>query len=217
MKRLHQLGPQEILAKHRELPARQYEEDYVQRPRILLAREFVKGALLDMNHGREGPPHERRTIIELGCGACEISGYFSWGHNVRGYDCGNAGVLAGKAKWPWVEFEFADVTKLEPAPCDLLVLCETLEHMPDPTALTKAWLPMAKYCLISSPLDGDLQGDSSGGEHVWSFSEGDLTGFFEPGGHELIKQQNLRMGSYLIWVGLGRKFPEKESARTQER
>lgn len=181
---------------HTGRQVRVYLEDGLQRSRIELAREVLKRIIGQLSESDDA--HRPKHIVELGCGACDITGFFSWGHKVEAYECSLSGVAYVKQNWKWVDLRPMDFVKAEPVACDVLVACEVLEHLADPLALLAKWLPLAKYALISSPLKGDREGDLSGGEHVWSFDEDDFEQFAGSGGHQIVGREQLPMGGYLI-------------------
>ena len=168
---------------------RLYSEDGVQQRRIIRARGLVT-LCVDQSKGLR--------IVELGCGTLDISGPFAKEHSVIGIDCNTKALEKARERWPNASVEMA---LPDPIPCDILVLCEFLEHLPDPGALVKAWLPLAKQCVISHPLDGDLNGDLSGGEHQWSLNGADFRNWFALGGHSILNENVFRMGGYQIIMG----------------
>lgn len=97
------------------------------------------------------------------------------------------------------EIDRAD-TPCEP---DVVVLCEVLEHLPDPARVVQQWLPWSKASVISHPLDEEENCGLSAGDHQWSFSEQDFKSWFELGGHRLVHQEIFQMGGYKIIMGMG--------------
>lgn len=141
-------------------------------------------------------------ITELGCGTCDISGSFSFRNDVYAYDCNPEALEIALDRFPLLK---ATGPIPEAEPCDILILCEFLEHIPDPLTLIKAWLPLAGEVVISHPLNGDLVRDLSGGEHQWSYNEEDFKRWFAIGGHEVIHQEIFQMGGYEIIIGRGKR------------
>ncbi len=213
MKRLHDATATEILSKHKHVPLRVYSLDPVQAPRIARAREMLVSALVELRGPAAQFAHVRRTLVELGCGCCDISGFFSWGHHVHGWEINPACGHYVAKQWPWVQMHFEDLNEAEPMDCDILVLCETLEHLPDPLALVRRWMPRAQMCLVSSPLEGDIGGDLSGGEHNWSFGEADFEDFFSAGGHRIVRNEVFPMGQYRIAMYLGKRQEQNGDAK----
>jgi hypothetical protein len=191
MKALRQRSIQDGIAVHSAIQPRVYESDSVHSFRIEQARNMVKDAI----GGRKG-----LRIVELGCGTLDISGPFSSDQNVYGVECNiNAAAIASE-RWPFAKINWCS---LQPESCDVIVLCEFLEHIETPSELISGWLPLAKACVISHPLDGDLTDDLSRGEHQWSFSMEDFLGWFELGGHSLVEHEVFKMGGYQIVLGRG--------------
>lgn len=203
MKRLHERSPEQAHEKHLHTPERTYSEDSIQAPRIRAARGTVVTILEELDKNK--PAHEMKKIIELGCGMGDICGWFSSGHWCEGWESSAEIGLKCVRRWPLLVVHVGDIQKLAPQSCDILILCEILEHLADPAALCAAWLPLAKHAVISSPLEGDLTGDLSGGEHTWSFTESDLRGFLASGGHEPLHHVVLAMGGYNIWLAASQR------------
>ncbi len=193
MKALRQRSPEEGVSFHQKLEPRVYAGDEVQRNRIERSRDFLTACL----DGRKG-----LRIIELGCGTMDISGPFSEDNDVWGVECNLAAAELAAARWPNARLNLGS---LQPESCDVLVLCEFLEHIPEPHELVKAWLPLAEQVILSHPVNGDLTGDLSNGEHQWSYDEADFRNWFVSGGHELVAQEVFKMGGYDIIIGRGRR------------
>jgi hypothetical protein len=196
--RLHELDRPAVLNRQAMAPARVYVNDPTQNNRIRHAREEVKRILLMLKSDYVSTAHTFRTIVELGANSCDISGQFSMGHRVHVWEISPTCIEYITRNFPWVKVHAEDLEDAQTMPADVLILCEVLEHLTDPDALVKKWLPEARYALISSPLEGDLTGDLSGGEHVWSFKEQDFQNFAKIGGHEVQRQFDFQMGQYRI-------------------
>jgi len=175
-----------------------YATDSVQQIRIQYARKAVKEMLLKLKEAYVSTAHTMKTVVELGANSCDISGYVSMGHMVHAWEVSPRCVEFIVRNYPWVNLHAEDIEEAEPMSCDILILCEILEHLMDPEELVKRWLPNARYALISSPLKGDLTGDLSGGEHVWSFDEADFMRFPFIGGHIVLSEISFPMGQYTI-------------------
>jgi SAM-dependent methyltransferase len=173
---------------------------------VTQSRKFI-GKLLGEKINN-GPSHKRVNIIELGCGTGDISGFFSWGHSVKGYEASTKAALEAQRRFNWMDVEVCDIQTLPPEDCDLLIMCEILEHVDDPKALVKKWLPHAKFAVVSSPVDGDVQGDMSGGEHSWSFGPGELEGMLIEAGHTVLDATSVPTGAYTVRVVASRRESE---------
>ena len=187
----------ECVTHHQGIPVRVYTGD-VQDERIRASKDTVAIALSEI--GR------RAHIIELCCGTADICGPFAEQHKVLGIDC-NVGAIE-KARERFIEgiFMVGEVEKATPALFDVLILCETLEHIDKPFKLVTDWLPSCRYSVISHPIDEPMGSGESGGDHCWSYSDGDFDHWFKLGGHELIFNREIRVGGYRIRIGLGKRL-----------
>jgi hypothetical protein len=59
-----------------------------------------------------------------------------------------------------------------PAPVDLFVLSETIEHVDDPDALLRAIAQNARYLFLSTPLDEPAS--TGNAEHYWGWGQADV-------------------------------------------
>lgn len=129
-------------------------------------------------------------IVELGCGAGDVSGPFSgaavW-DNPRGtIDCMQIEVIGidvvpiAKQKvaerYPDMKFMLADVQDVDPIDCDILVMTEFLEHLADPIMVASTWMPHAKWAVIGHPLDEPDPPYEHG--HSFSYSMEDFHAWF---------------------------------------
>ena len=184
---------------HEQNPVRVYEKDGVQDGRIAMARRAVFAAIATLANGP-------RTIVELGCGVLDITGPLSPIHEVIGVECSEKTALHAKKLYPAAVVRQSAIEDVEPFPCDVLVLCEVLEHLTDPMDLVKKWLPVARAVVISHPLDEPVDSGLSGGDHCWSFTENDLVYWFVEGGHEVRTVEKFQMGSYQIGLARGARI-----------
>ena len=198
MQRLHALEKAEVFQRNQASPARVYSTDPIQQVRIQHARDAVKKVLLKFKSDYVSTAHTMRTVVELGANTADISAPISFGHFVHCWEISPQCIEYIARNYPWIKLHIEDVETATPMPCDLLVICEILEHLTLPDELVKRWLPNARYAVISSPLNGDLEVDLSGGEHVFSFSEDDFQNFVKIGGHEIVEQKSFAMGRYCI-------------------
>jgi Methyltransferase domain len=191
MKPLKPRTAEEAYEHHKYTPVRDYTQDQ-HAPRIARSREVCLEAL-------NGRPMSR--VIELGCGTADISGFLSeQGHFSTGYESSFQAFMKALDRWPRLIAVNCDIQRQPPRSCDLLILCEILEHVEDPEKLCASWMPFAEQCVMSSPEEGDLDGDHSAGDHQWSFTRQDFERFVAAGGHEVVKSENLRIGSYNFMI-----------------
>lgn len=193
MFRLDGITQEESIARHRAIPVRVYQQDPTQRPRIERTRMMLERAVA------RGP----RRIVELACGTADISGPFADQHGVMGVDCHEAALAVAKQRFPQAKFLVSSIEACDPMACDVLVLCETLEHLCEPNRVVSDWAPEAKQVLISHPIDEALGSGVSAGEHRWSFSADDFEWWFKLGGHSIVEREEFQMGAYRIFLARG--------------
>ena len=145
---------------------------------------------------------ERMSIIEPGCSAGDISGFFAERHNVWMNDVVPAAVAESRKRWPKAMTEQGASEDFTPRACDILVMCEFLEHIADPVTFVKEWMPLARYAIISHPLVGDGHDPEKG--HFWAYDLADFRNWFEMAGHEIIHEQPFKMGYHMI-LGIGER------------
>lgn len=189
----------EGVAHHALDPVRIYTEHPLMADRIKRSVKCAQDALASLGRSE-------RTVLELGCGTGDISGQLAWACSVGGFDCHPLAIQKANERWGKYLALYcqAEIEDVEPTQVDLLILCEILEHMHDPVSLVKKWLPHAKTVLISHPIDGDLGGDISGGDHQWSLDVEDFCRWFRIGGHEIQAPEIFEIGQYRIALAWGR-------------
>lgn len=160
------------------------EFDQGQPGRIDLARFLVEKILI------KDLTRRPLRLVELGCGAGDITGPYSQGQvftgprgevntagiEVHGYDVVPVAKQKCAARWPLMQFHLGPVEEQEPIDCDVLVMCEFLEHVADPISIAKAWMPHARWAIIGHPLDEPDPPYEHG--HCWSYSEEDWLNWF---------------------------------------
>jgi len=194
MKQLHNRTAEEAFQFHTTTPVRVYERDEYHEERVRLSRRVLGAGLAE--YFQKGKSHACARIIELGCGTGDIGGFFSWGHNVKGYEASSQVAIECAKRWSWMDVKVADVQVLEPHAADVLIATEILEHVVNPGELLKRWLPKVEYALISSPVKGDVPDELSGNQHVWSFDPGDLERMVFEAGHTILHAETVPMGGY---------------------
>lgn len=165
------------------------EFDQGQPGRIDLARFLVDKIL------KKDLTRRPLKFIELGCGAGDITGpYVSADIEVHGYDVVPVAKEKCEARWPGFNFHLGPVEEAEPQECDLLVMCEFLEHVDDPFTIVHNWLPLAKWAIIGHPLDEPNPPYETG--HIWSYTLQDWRNWFEMGNHHPWERFLFPMGYY---------------------
>src|SRR5437667_12824720 len=106
MLKLKHIDPAAQYALAQKTPVPVYEDDPIQGPRIKLAREMIAKELKGM---RTEIGHQRRQIVELGCGTADISGWFSMGHDIQGFDACSEAAFNALRRWPWMKVHQHDI------------------------------------------------------------------------------------------------------------
>jgi SAM-dependent methyltransferase len=203
---LKQRTAEEGVIHHAADPVRVYTEDSLQCERIRRSVEMAQTAIGSL---RTELCPSFCYVEEIGCGTGDISGQLAWACGVFGYDCNDKSIEVAKRRFPLGKWAYCDINSLCPPReklKDLLILCEVLEHIPDPESLVKLWLPHFRTVVISHPIDGDLKGDLSGGDHCWSYTIDDFYNWFKIGGHEVQSSLMFPLGGYNIALGWGRNL-----------
>ena len=133
-------------------------------------------------------------FIELGCGAGDITGPYANEVEVHGYDVVPVARETYARRWPNATFHLGQVEEAEPQECDLLVMCEFLEHVDDPISIVQKWLPLAKWAIIGHPLYEPNPPYETG--HIWSYTREDWYAWFEMAGHHVWERLEFPMGYY---------------------
>jgi len=167
----------------------------VQSDRVGKAREIIEAV-------RQDDPSARK-IIELGCSTGDISGYFAQTCDVIGVDVVPGAVAEAKRRYPMGRWLEARVESLTPEHCDILVLCEFLEHVADPILLAREWMPLAKHVVIGHPVVGS--GDDPEPGHLWAYDARDFDDWWRIGGHEMVRAYSFAMGPYQMVMGWGNR------------
>lgn len=195
MRRQNQMSHEEVIAYNLRGGGNEFTVfEYSQPDRVLKARAIIAKLLERIE--------EPAIIVEPGCSTGDISGFFAVDHVVTGIDVTPGAAAAARERWPRMTIIEAEVEAVEPIRCDILVLCEFMEHITDPVGFAKAWMPLAKYVVIGHPLVGD-GGDPEPG-HPWAYYDVDFANWFPMGGHELREAWEFPMG-YRMVIGWGER------------
>jgi len=163
------------------------EFDKEQAGRVALARFLIDKIIVF-----QGSPRVR--IIELGCGAGDVSGPYSNDHEVTGYDVTFMSEEVCARRWPNMKYQRVPVETISPEACDILVMTEFLEHVHDPVEIVHNWLPLAKWSVIGHPLDEPDPPFEPG--HIWSYTRDDWRHWFQIGGHQWLEEFRFPMGGW---------------------
>ena len=147
----------------------------------------------------------RKVVInEPGCSAGDISGPFAQqGHYVWGCDVSPAAYEATKQRYPAMDVQQIVVQDIEPKTCDILVMCEFLEHIDSPLEFVKSWSEYAECMVISHPVMEDAKDPEEG--HVWSYYPNDIVNWFVEADMYCHDLQRWPMGFYPMVLAWGRK------------
>jgi 2-polyprenyl-3-methyl-5-hydroxy-6-metoxy-1,4-benzoquinol methylase len=170
--------------------------EYAQTDRVMKTR-----ALIDRIISHSGDKVTR--IVEPGCSTGDISGPFAGGKiKVTGIDVTPGAAAAARERWPKMTVINKEAEEVEPMACDILVMCEFLEHISFPDEFIARWMPKARYTIISHPLVGDGHDPETG--HLWAHHDVDFANWFPTGGHELREAWEFPMG-YRMVIGWGER------------
>jgi len=196
MRRQNQMTHEEVIAYNLRGGGNEFTEfETAQYDRVEKARAIIAKIISERI---ETPA----IIIEPGCSTGDISGFFSDEHAVEGIDVTPGAARAARQKWPRMKVAEIEIERVEPHPCDILVLCEFLEHITDPVGFVQAWLPLARYVVIGHPLVGDGSDPEPG--HPWAYYDTDFANWFPMGGHELRQAWEFPMGYWMV-IGWGER------------
>jgi hypothetical protein len=84
-------------------------------------------------------------------------------------------------------------------PVDLLILSETLEHVPEPEQILAQAADWANYLFLSTPLDEPV--GSGNLEHYWGWGQADIHSMLEENGWQPLEVQLLRPRATEGWDG----------------
>jgi SAM-dependent methyltransferase len=175
------------------------EFDIGQPDRVMKARQIIERIGLELIREQA-----IATIVEPGCSTGDISGWFAqYGHTVIGIDVTPGAAARAREKWPRMTVIEAAAEDVEPMPCDILVLCEFLEHIADPVGFVEAWMPLARYVVIGHPLVGGGHDQEPG--HLWAYTPDDFTAWFPMGGHTVVEAWSFGMAGYTMAIGWGKR------------
>jgi hypothetical protein len=143
-------------------------------------------------------------IVELGCGAGDVSGPYADTHEVVGYDVTAMSAATCARRWPNMEPHLGPVEEVTPSACDVLVMTEFLEHVHDPDALVRGWMPLAEWSIIGHPLNEPDPPFEPG--HVWSYTREDWRRWFEISQHQWLEELRFPMAAWdEMILGHGRR------------
>jgi hypothetical protein len=166
-----------------------------QTDRVMKAREIIRTILGELGK-------ERARIVEPACSAGDISGFFSTDHDVFACDVVPYAVQLSRERYPDMDVRHSAAEDLTPEPCDILVMCEFLEHIVDPIGFVEAWMPLAQYAVIGHPLVRDGWDPEEG--HLWAYYPEDFDAWFTRGGHTMRQAWTFPMG-YEMVIGWGKR------------
>lgn len=194
MKRLSAMTQEEILAYNLRGDGNEFTIFADSQPaRVEKARALVASLL----------PPAPATIVELGCSAGDICGWFSEDHDVMGIDAVPGAIKAAEERYPRMFARLDVVETVEPVRCDVLILCEFLEHIVDPIGLVERWGPLAHSMVVGHPLF-DEPGIEPG--HLWSYDTEDFDHWFEIAGMTVTEAFTFSMGPFpRMIIGAGRR------------
>lgn len=130
--------------------------------------------------------YDIKSITDVGCGD---GGLFSIIHDFKseyiGIDLAEANINYARDQFsdkPNVEFVHEDFTQHPINQTDLVICCETLEHLVDPVKLLKS-LP-TKFLIASVPMNETKR--KHGKYHLWAWDETEFRGLVKNCGYKII-------------------------------
>ena len=189
---------------HRKIEPRIYESDPTHESRIVFSRKLLKDAIKLF-------PIDRwpLQILELGCGTADISGPEHGVHEVAGVDCNTAAIKIAESRFPLGTWQCSAIEDVQPSlPRDILVLCETLEHLDNPVEIVGRWFPFCEVAIITHPLGESANREIGGAEHVWhSLTDEDLSRWALIGGHSILRKEHFTVGGYRFGALISKRKP----------
>ncbi len=140
------------------------------------------------------PWRERRSDYTLSADGISTNARVDMGIEVVGIDVVPQAAISCGERWPNMTTIISPVENLDPIECDLLVLCETLEHLIDPVTVIQKWLPKAKWAIIGHPLDEPDPPYEPG--HNYSYTREDWRNWFRIGGHGWFEEFRFPMAAW---------------------
>lgn len=176
-----------------------------QRTRFRRSRRYIRKSIDLYNNVY---PDKHPIIYEMGCASLDISGLYSQMADIYGVDCNPGFESIVKERHPDCKFILADIETFTPPEMDILVLCEVLEHLLDPSTFLKRLLPISKYVVITHPIDMNPDGNVES-QHYWTFNNKDFEGWFYDNNYRILMRNNFYTSKSKKWfqhlVGLGEK------------
>lgn len=198
------IGREALLEFHRKIEPRIYDCEPAHEARITLSRKLLTEAIRLF-------PMERwpLQILELGCGTADISGPEHGVHEVAGVDCSAGAIEKAVERWPLGTWQCSSIEDVKPSlPRDILLPCETLEHLDNPVEIVGRWFPYCEMAIITHPLDESPQREIGGGEHAWhSLNDDDLCRWALIGGHAILRKEHFMMGGHRFGFLVSRRRP----------
>jgi hypothetical protein len=136
--------------------------------RIGLARKYIAAAIATFDRPV--------TIVDLGVGSGDISGPFSKDHTVIGIDLTKDSVAVCRQRFPDIVNILSPLEDIGAIECDILVVCEVLEHLADPVPHFRRFADQAQAVVVGHPLnEPDPSVDHF---HLWRYDIDDFNAWF---------------------------------------
>jgi len=154
--------------------------------RIWLARKFVADAIKTFDRPV--------TIVDLGVGSGDISGPFSEENRVIGIDLVNDSKAVCADRFPRMEHVLSTLEDAPVVGCDILIVCEVLEHLVDPITVYRKFAEQASVVIVGHPLNEP--DPSVEFFHLWRYDMDDFRSWFLRSGHDLREFEIFGLGPF---------------------
>lgn len=159
-----------------------------QTPRIFLVAGLVK--YLEHHYGV-------KKLTDLGCGDGGLLRLLSQTSpfiKLKGIDIAEANVNYANKELASLDIKYADFTKMDSIKSEVIVCCETLEHLDDPKKLLKSL--DTKYIIVSVPMNENAKRNSR--YHLWAWNEDEFQKTIKDCGYKIIHTVRVNVRTQIV-------------------